>query len=195
WSAALLPRRALGPNILARLELLSRILSGAGVSDTQLNVAIWALWNHVMGATITRVSFGLSEGEQEAAQQRLAQLGGRYPTIERSRLLLDDDWDGAFRKGLNFLLDGLKTSRPPRSGSRLIAPGNATAFPGDAAPPAPIWTCRRCRVPIAHAPDRPGAGPSATTAGSCVWWQRSGRLPIPPATDPPCGRQCSRWSA
>ncbi|RVD63263.1 TetR family transcriptional regulator, partial [Mesorhizobium sp. M4A.F.Ca.ET.029.04.2.1] len=24
-----------------------------------------------------------------------------------SRLLLDDDWDGAFRKGLGFLLDGL----------------------------------------------------------------------------------------
>ena len=26
---------------------------------------------------------------------------------ERSRLLLDSDWDGAFRKGLDFLLDGL----------------------------------------------------------------------------------------
>ncbi|NEJ82932.1 TetR family transcriptional regulator, partial [Rhizobium leguminosarum] len=30
-----------------------------------------------------------------------------YPTIERSRLLLDNDWDGAFSKGLDFLLDGL----------------------------------------------------------------------------------------
>ncbi|TIL83812.1 MAG: TetR family transcriptional regulator, partial [Mesorhizobium sp.] len=27
--------------------------------------------------------------------------------IERSRLLLDNDWDGAFRNGLGFLLDGL----------------------------------------------------------------------------------------
>jgi AcrR family transcriptional regulator len=107
WSASLLPRRALGPNILGRLELLSRILSGAGVADADLNVAIWSLWNYVMGATITRASFGLSDDDKAAAQQRLAHLGERYPTIERSRLLLDSDWDGAFRKGLDFLLDGL----------------------------------------------------------------------------------------
>ena len=104
WSALLLPRRALGPNILARLELLSQILSRAGVADADLNVAIWSLWNYVMGATITRSSFDISDDDRAAAQQ---QLPARYPTIERSRLLLDDDWDGTFRKGLDFLLDGL----------------------------------------------------------------------------------------
>ncbi len=107
WSASLLPRRALGPNILSRLELLSRTLSRAGVADADLNAAIWSLWNYVMGATITRASFGLSDEDRAAAQQRVARLGEHYPTIERSRLLLDDDWDGAFRKGLDFLLDGL----------------------------------------------------------------------------------------
>lgn len=107
WSASLLPRRALGPNILSRIELLSRILSKAGVADTDLNAAIWALWNYVMGATLTRASFDLSDDDRAAAQQRLEHLSGRYPTIERSRLLLDDDWDDAFRKGLGFLLDGL----------------------------------------------------------------------------------------
>ncbi|EJM98473.1 TetR/AcrR family transcriptional regulator C-terminal domain-containing protein [Phyllobacterium sp. YR531] len=107
WSAALLPRRALGSNILNRLELLSKTLSGAGVTDADLNVAIWSLWNYVMGATITRASFDLSDDEMVAAQQRLEQISGRYPTIERTRLLLDNDWDGAFRKGLDFLLDGL----------------------------------------------------------------------------------------
>ena len=107
WSASLLPRRALGPNILARLELLSRTLSGAGVADADLNVAIWSLWNFVIGATITRVSFDLSDEDQAAAQQRLTRLSEHYPTIERARLLLDSDWDGAFRKGLDFLLDGL----------------------------------------------------------------------------------------
>jgi AcrR family transcriptional regulator len=107
WSASLLPRRALGPNILSRLELLSKTLSGAGVADADLNVAIWSLWNHVMGATITRASFDLSEDDRAAAQQRLTRLSERYPTIERSRLLLDNDWDGAFKKGLDFLLDGL----------------------------------------------------------------------------------------
>lgn len=107
WSAALLPRRALGPNILARLELLSQTLGRAGVAEADLNVAIWSLWNYVMGATITRASFERSDDDKAAAQQRLAGLSERYPTIERSRLLLDNDWDGAFRNGLNFLLDGL----------------------------------------------------------------------------------------
>jgi AcrR family transcriptional regulator len=107
WSAALLPRRVLGPNILSRLELLSGTLSGAGVADADLNAAIWSLWNYVMGATITRASFAVSDDDRAAAQQRLTRLSEHYPTIERSRLLLDDDWDGAFRKGLGFLLDGL----------------------------------------------------------------------------------------
>lgn len=107
WSASLLSRRALGPNILSRLELLSKTLYRAGVADADLNVAIWSLWNYVMGATITRASFDLSADDRAATQQRLTGLSERYPTIERSRLLLDNDWDGAFRKGLGFLLDGL----------------------------------------------------------------------------------------
>ncbi|OAP39421.1 TetR/AcrR family transcriptional regulator [Sinorhizobium americanum] len=107
WSASLLPRRALGPNILSRLELLSRTLSGAGVADADLNAAIWSLWNYVIGATITRANFDRSDDDMTAAQQRLAGLSEHYPTIERSRLLLDNDWDGTFRKGLDFLLDGL----------------------------------------------------------------------------------------
>ncbi|RWC55679.1 TetR/AcrR family transcriptional regulator C-terminal domain-containing protein [Mesorhizobium sp.] len=107
WSASLLPRRALGPNILGRLEMLSKTLSRAGVADADLNVAIWSLWNYVMGATLTRASFDLSDDDRAAGQQRLTILSEHYPTIERSRLLLDNDWDGAFRKGLGFLLDGL----------------------------------------------------------------------------------------
>jgi AcrR family transcriptional regulator len=107
WSASLLPRRALGRNILGRLELLGKTLSTAGVADTDLNAGIWSLWNYVMGATITRGSFALSDDDKAAAQRRLTGLSQRYPTIERSYLLLDDDWDGAFRKGLDFLLDGI----------------------------------------------------------------------------------------
>ena len=110
WSASLLPRRVLGPNILSRLELLGTTLSRAGVADTDLNAAIWSLWNYVMGATITRASFDVSDDDRAAAQQRLTRLSEHYPTIERSRLLLDDDWDGAFRKGLGFLLDGLSSA-------------------------------------------------------------------------------------
>jgi AcrR family transcriptional regulator len=122
WSASLLPRRALGPNMLLRLEMLSQTLSGAGVADKDLNVAIWSLWNYVMGATVTLGNFERSADERTAAQQSLASLGERYPTIERSRLLLDSDWDGAFRKGLDFLLDGLAgKEKAPRQ--QAPAPG------------------------------------------------------------------------
>jgi AcrR family transcriptional regulator len=107
WSTSLLPRRALGKNILSRLEFMSKTLSRTGVADADLNAAIWSLWNYVMGATITRASFDVSDEDRATAQRRLEQLSGPYPTIGRSRLLLDDDWDGAFRKGLGFLLDGL----------------------------------------------------------------------------------------
>jgi AcrR family transcriptional regulator len=107
WSAALLPRRALGPNMLLRLERLSQALSRAGVADADLNAAIWSLWNYVMGATITRASFDRTDDDRAAAQAHLTRLNTRTPTIERTRLLLDNDWDGAFRKGLGFLLDGI----------------------------------------------------------------------------------------
>lgn len=107
WSASLLPSRTLGPNILSRLELLSRTLSKAGVADANMNVVIWSLWNYVMGATITRASFDRSADDLAAAQQALTRLSAHYPTIESTRLLLDSDWDGVFRKGLDFLLDGL----------------------------------------------------------------------------------------
>lgn len=107
WSASLLPRRTLGPNMLNRLELLSRTLSKAGVADANMNVAIWSLWNYVMGATITRASFDRSDDDLAAAQQALTRFSAHYPTIESTRLLLDSDWDGVFRKGLDLLLDGL----------------------------------------------------------------------------------------
>ena len=111
WSASLLPRQALGPNVLNRLELLIKALCSAGVEGADLNAAIWSLWNYLMGATITRASFDLSDDDRAAAQQRLEKASGRYPAIERSRLLLDDDWDGVFRRGLGFLLDGISPGR------------------------------------------------------------------------------------
>jgi AcrR family transcriptional regulator len=107
WSASLLPRQVLGPNILGRLEMLSKTLSEAGVADADLNAAIWSIWNYVMGATITRASFDLSVTDRAAAQQRLEDISEHHPAIERTGLLMDDDWDGVFRKGLGFLLDGL----------------------------------------------------------------------------------------
>lgn len=105
WAAPLLPQHELGPNILARLELLSVALSKGGVAETDLNAAIWSLWNHAIGAATSRVSFDLKDCGDSREDTGLP--SGRYPSIERSRLVEDDDWDGVFRKGLGFLLDGL----------------------------------------------------------------------------------------
>lgn len=111
WSASLLERPAFGPNVLGRLERLGKALSDAGIADADLNVGIWSLYNYVMGATIARASLDLSDDDRAASQQRLGRLKDQYPTIERMGLLLDDDWDGVFRKGLGFLLDGLMPRR------------------------------------------------------------------------------------
>ena len=94
-------------DVLGRLELLSKTLSRAGVTDADLNVSISSLYNYVMGATIARASLDLSDDDRVVGQQRLTRLRDVYPTLERTRLLLDNDWDGVFRKGLDFLLDGL----------------------------------------------------------------------------------------
>lgn len=102
WSAMLLPQRALGENILKRLDLLGELLSEAGVADEDLNAAIWTIWNFVMGATVTLASF-ISGAEQRDTQPPIQ---GHHPTIERTGLLHDGDWDGVFRRGVNFMLDG-----------------------------------------------------------------------------------------
>lgn len=115
WSASLLPRQALGQNILGRLELLGQALSSAGVADEELNAAIWSLWNYVMGATITRSSFDHATKENAASSDQALAPSGQHPTIERTGLLLDDDWDGVFVRGLGFLLDGIISKRSTSS--------------------------------------------------------------------------------
>ena len=105
WSAPLLPQHELGPNTLGRLELLAVALSKGGVADDDLNAAIWSLWNHAIGAATSRANFDLRE--KGDAPPPTDPPEPSYPAIERSRLLADDDWNGVFRKGLGFLLDGL----------------------------------------------------------------------------------------
>lgn len=118
WSAALLPSRPLGASMLARLEALGAALSRAGLAEADINAAIWSLWNHVIGATVTRASFAASHGDRATDHRtpdhhddRAAPDTTAYPTITRTRLLMDDDWDGAFHKGLGFLLDAIAPRR------------------------------------------------------------------------------------
>lgn len=111
WSILLLPSRALGPSILGRLECLSQALAKAGLADTDINVAIWSFWNHVMGATVTKGNFDRTKQDQDAEMTQSVDVAEAYPSIARTRLLLDDDWDGAFRKGVDLLIDGLVAKR------------------------------------------------------------------------------------
>ena len=107
WSAALLQRPALGPNLLDRLEFLHAALVRGGLSGPRLTASTWTLYNYVMGATVARASLDLSEADRDAAQQRLREMSDRYPTLSAANHLLEDDWDGTFIQGLHFVLDGI----------------------------------------------------------------------------------------
>lgn len=116
WSAALLQRPTLGPNLLARMEFLQATLVGAGFSGPRLATATWTLYNYLMGATVARASFELSAEDREAAQQRLRDRSDQYPTLSAQDYMLEDDWDGTFTRGLGYVLDGIAAAavvRPP----------------------------------------------------------------------------------
>ncbi|MFD5895242.1 MULTISPECIES: TetR/AcrR family transcriptional regulator [unclassified Streptomyces] len=107
WSAALLQRPTLGPNLLARMEFLQATLVRAGFGGDHLPTATWTLYNYLMGATVARSGFALSEEDREAAQQRLRERSGEYPTLSANEYMLEDDWDGTFVRGLGYVLDGI----------------------------------------------------------------------------------------
>ena len=57
-------------------------------------------------------AFARPDADPDASGQPLAGAGEDYPTIGRSGLLLDSDWEGTFRKGLGLRLEGLTVQRP-----------------------------------------------------------------------------------
>ncbi|MET9557585.1 TetR/AcrR family transcriptional regulator C-terminal domain-containing protein [Streptomyces sp. NPDC006645] len=107
WSAALLQRPTLGPNLLARMEFLQATLARAGFTGAHLHAATWTLYNYLMGATVARASFELSEEDRETAQRRLRDRSAEYPTLSANQYMLEDDWDGTFVTGLGYALDGI----------------------------------------------------------------------------------------
>lgn len=111
WSAALLQRPTLGPNLLTRMEFLQAALTSAGFAGRQLTVATWTLYNYVMGATVAKASHDLSAADRDAAQARLRELSDRYPTLAANDYMLQDDWDGTFATGLEYVLDGIAAAR------------------------------------------------------------------------------------
>ncbi|MFG2175320.1 TetR/AcrR family transcriptional regulator [Streptomyces niveus] len=107
WSAALLQRPTLGPNLLARMEFLQATLVRPGFTGAHLHTATWTLYNYLMGATVARASFQLSEEDRETAQRRLRDRSEEFPTLSAHQYMLEDDWDGTFVTGLGYVLDGI----------------------------------------------------------------------------------------
>ncbi|MFC6018668.1 TetR/AcrR family transcriptional regulator [Plantactinospora solaniradicis] len=110
WSAALLGRPMLGPNVLTRTEFLQAALRRSGLVEPDLGAATYALANYVIGSAVTLAPWqrpDSPEPPREAAREHLAAQRDRYPTLVDTGHLDDRDWEATFRQGLTYLLDGL----------------------------------------------------------------------------------------
>ncbi|MDG4790515.1 TetR/AcrR family transcriptional regulator C-terminal domain-containing protein [Micromonospora sp. WMMD1102] len=117
WSAALIGRPLLGPNVLTRTEFLQSTLRRAGLVEPDLSAATHALANYVIGAAVTLSSWQqVADPEsRQAAREHLAARRDRYPTLAETGHLDDRDEDDTFRRGLAYLLDGLPADQPAGS--------------------------------------------------------------------------------
>lgn len=110
WSAALLGRPMLGPNVLARTEFLQATLRRSGLVEPDLSAATHALANYVIGTAVTLSSWQRLDSPElrRAAREHLVAQRDRYPTLVDTGHLDDRDWaEDSFRRGLTYLLDGL----------------------------------------------------------------------------------------
>jgi AcrR family transcriptional regulator len=112
WSAALLVRPMLGPHVLTRTEFLQATLVAAGLNGAELTAATYAIAHHVVGAALAETaSRQLADAAAEhAAAQYLRDNAEAYPTLAASGHLEEPDWDDAFARGLDYLLDGIAVS-------------------------------------------------------------------------------------
>ncbi|MGI5157896.1 TetR/AcrR family transcriptional regulator [Microbispora sp. CA-102843] len=125
WSAALLGRPMLGPNVLARSEFLYATLVKAGVVEPHLTAAAYGLSNYVIGSALMQATW-TARGDQaagQAARERFRANCERYPVLAaHGPLVAEADWDASFAIGLDWLLDGIQTGTaaageaPTRSG-------------------------------------------------------------------------------
>ncbi|MCT2589094.1 TetR/AcrR family transcriptional regulator C-terminal domain-containing protein [Streptomyces sp. N2-109] len=110
WAAAVPARRrpTIGPHFLAGMEALQATLVRAGFTGKGLSAATWALYNHVMGSAASETALHITPEERRLGQEQLQGNRDRYPTLAARGYLYDDDWDGSFATGLDYLLDGLQ---------------------------------------------------------------------------------------
>ncbi|QVQ52655.1 TetR/AcrR family transcriptional regulator C-terminal domain-containing protein [Spiractinospora alimapuensis] len=108
WSAGLLGRPMLGPNMLAREEFLYSVLARAGLPVTGVSDAAYAVSNYVIGSTLMQASWQTQPKDaRKAADEHVQTQRDRYPTLAAHRRMAATDWDATFARGLRALIDGL----------------------------------------------------------------------------------------
>ncbi|WP_212735224.1 TetR/AcrR family transcriptional regulator [Herbidospora galbida] len=113
WSAALLGRPMLGPNVLARSDFLYAALIGAGVAEPHLTAAAFGLSNFVIGSALMQATWLVNADAEtrDAARDHMDHQRDRYPALAaHGPLTATDDWDESFERGLNWLLDGVEAT-------------------------------------------------------------------------------------
>ncbi|WFE41140.1 TetR/AcrR family transcriptional regulator C-terminal domain-containing protein [Micromonospora sp. WMMD998] len=113
WSATLLGRPMLGPNVLARTEFLHATLANADFTPPDLNSAAYALANYVTGAVLSQTAWQNHTGREiyEPANHLLRERSDSYPVLAGLGFMAENDWDGNFAVGLRYLLDGIAAAR------------------------------------------------------------------------------------
>lgn len=114
WSAPLLGRPMLGPNVLARTEFLQATLVRAGLEGAELAAATHGLANYVIGSALTQSTWRhtTDPAVQAFARTHIQEHAEKYPTLASTNHLDDQDWDTLFQRGLEFILSGLSMSTP-----------------------------------------------------------------------------------
>ncbi|OPG12862.1 TetR/AcrR family transcriptional regulator C-terminal domain-containing protein [Microbispora sp. GKU 823] len=117
-------RPNLGPNALALAEAGLRLLARAGFADADLDAAMAAVNDHVVGAVIAEVAWRdtlarmsvSGAGWSERAAGYLREVTGRYPLLARRMAATGDvdverESERRFEFALRCLLDGLAARR------------------------------------------------------------------------------------
>ncbi|MEV7007315.1 TetR/AcrR family transcriptional regulator [Streptosporangium sp. NPDC051022] len=113
WSAAILGRPLMGPNVLDRTEFLHATLIAAGFTEPHLTAAAYGLSNYVIGSALMQATWR-ARNEEEArrvAEEHLRTHRDRYPVLAELGPPIGKDWDGSFALGLAYLLDGIEAVR------------------------------------------------------------------------------------
>ncbi|WP_246843245.1 TetR/AcrR family transcriptional regulator [Allokutzneria sp. NRRL B-24872] len=105
WSAALVGRPMIGPNVLARTEFLYAALLRGGFSGSALATAAHGLANYVTGSALTLTVANGDDGPLPEGY-----LDG-YPILRDNGHLRAEDWNEIFAQGLESFMDGLASLR------------------------------------------------------------------------------------